>query len=126
MPTADRYSRYRADQTTVWISKAAADLLARERLSPGEGVAAVLDRVLNDYRKLRRASGGSAPAKSAAKGASKSAAKGASKAAAKAPTRGATKGAAKTATRGAAKSATRGAAKSAAKGSGKRASKRTA
>ena len=45
MPTAERYARYREDQTTIWVSKTAADFLSRERGSPGEGAAAVLDRV---------------------------------------------------------------------------------
>lgn len=58
MPTADRYARYRADQTTIWVSKNAAAFLARERTAPSEGVAAVLDRLLNELKKLRR--GGSA------------------------------------------------------------------
>ena len=31
MPSADRYARYRADQTTIWVSKGAAEFLARER-----------------------------------------------------------------------------------------------
>jgi hypothetical protein len=88
MPTAERYSRYREDQTTIWVSKTAADFLSRERGSPGEGAAAVLDRVLNEYRKLRRSSGGGAAGGGAGGGAAKSAAKGASKA-------GATKSAAK-------------------------------
>ena len=35
MPTAERYSRYREDQTTIWVSKTAADTLSRERNSPG-------------------------------------------------------------------------------------------
>jgi hypothetical protein len=82
MPTAERYSRYREDQTTIWVSKTAADTLARERNSPGEGASAVLDRLLNELRKLRRGSGATgggataAPAKSAAKAPAKVAAKG--------------------------------------------------
>lgn len=129
MPTADRYSRYREDQTTVWISKAAVALLDRERQSPGEGIAAVLDRVLNDYRKLRRASGVTTPparpAKTpagrsgATKGAGRTAAKGAAKTAMK---RAASTGAAKSPARGAARSP----AKAAAKGGAKRASGRAA
>jgi hypothetical protein len=87
MPTAERYSRYREDQTTIWVSKSAADFLSRERSSPGEGAAAVLDRVLNEYRKMRRSSGGGAAG--GAGGATKSAPKGAAKG-------GAAKGAAKT------------------------------
>ena len=80
MPTAERYSRYREDQTTIWVSKTAADFLSRERSSPGEGAAAVLDRVLNEYRKLRRSSGGGAAGGGAGGGgATKGAAKGASK-----------------------------------------------
>jgi len=57
MPTADRYARYRADQTTIWVSKNAATFLARERTAPSEGVAAVLDRLLNELKKLRRGGG---------------------------------------------------------------------
>jgi hypothetical protein len=76
MPTAERYSRYREDQTTIWVSKSAADFLGRERQSPGEGAAAVLDRVLNEYKRMRRSSGGgAAPAKAATKGAAKGATK---------------------------------------------------
>jgi len=82
MPTAERYSRYREDQTTIWVSKTAAEFLSRERSSPGEGAAAVLDRVINEYRKMRRASGGGAAASgpaTATKGAAKSASKSATK-----------------------------------------------
>ena len=88
MPTAERYSRYREDQTTIWVSETAADFLSRERSSPGEGAAAVLDRVLNEYRKMRRSSGGGAAGGGGGGGATKGAAKSASKG-------GATKGAAK-------------------------------
>ena len=56
MPTADRYARYREDQTTVWISKRAAAFIAKERTTDGEGTAAVLDRLLTELRSLRRAS----------------------------------------------------------------------
>ena len=56
MPTADRYARYREDQTTVWISKRAATFIAKERSTEGEGTAAVLDRLLTELRSLRRAS----------------------------------------------------------------------
>ena len=70
MPTAERYSRYREDQTTIWVSKTAADTLSRERNAPGEGAAAVLDRLLNELRKLRRGSGGGAAGGGAAGGAS--------------------------------------------------------
>jgi len=62
MPTADRYARYRADQTTIWVSKNAATFLARERTAPSEGVAAVLDRLLNELKKLRRGGGAAAGA----------------------------------------------------------------
>ena len=104
MPTAERYSRYREDQTTIWVSKTAAEFLSRERSSPGEGAAAVLDRVLNEYRKMRRSSGGGGAAggAGATKGASKSGASkgGASKSGAgtrgtRSATRGASKGGAK-------------------------------
>lgn len=79
MPTAERYSRYREDQTTIWVSKAASDTLSRERNSPGEGAAAVLDRLLNELRKLRRGGGASAggATKAPAKAASKAPARGA-------------------------------------------------
>lgn len=97
MPTAERYSRYREDQTTIWVSKTAADTLSRERNTPGEGAAAVLDRLLNELRKLRRGSGAGG---ASAGGATKSAAKTATKAAGKTATRGA-----KTAKKGAAKTA---------------------
>ena len=56
MPSADRYARYREDQTTVWISKRAAAFIAKERTADGEGTAAVLDRLLTELRSLRRAS----------------------------------------------------------------------
>ena len=56
MPTADRYARYREDQTTVWISKRAAAFITKERATEGEGTAAVLDRLLTELRSLRRAS----------------------------------------------------------------------
>jgi hypothetical protein len=102
MPTAERYSRYREDQTTIWVSKTAADTLSRERNAPGEGAAAVLDRLLNELRKLRRGSGGAAggAAGGASGGAAKSAGKSAAKGAAKSASRGtktAKKGGAKTA-----------------------------
>ena len=77
MPTADRYARYREDQTTIWVSKTAAAFLTRERSAPSEGVAAVLDRLLSELRKLRRGTGeargaaprGGAPRGGAARGA---------------------------------------------------------
>ena len=56
MPSAERYARYREDQTTVWISKRAATFLARE--SDGEGTAAVLDRLLTELRSLRKNTSG--------------------------------------------------------------------
>lgn len=73
MPTADRYARYRADQTTIWVSKTAAAFLARERTGPTDGAAAVLDRLLAELRRLRRGAKASErgaaepPAKSGAK-----------------------------------------------------------
>jgi len=97
MPTAERYSRYREDQTTIWVSKTAADTLSRERNSPGEGAAAVLDRLMNELRKLRRGSAGAAAGAGTAT---------------KAATKSATKSAGKTATRGA-KTAKKGTAKTA-------------
>ena len=81
MPTADRYARYREDQTTIWVSKNAAAFLTRERGAPSEGVAAVLDRLLNELKKLRR--GGAAGATGA--GATKRSASTRSAGAAKSP-----------------------------------------
>lgn len=111
MPSADRYTRYRADQTTIWVSKTAADYLSRER-EPGESSAGALDRMINEVRRTRRASGvPERPAvKSAGKTATKSAGKTATKGGAKTGTRSAAKGGAKTATKRAAKSGARGAA----------------
>ncbi|HEY0780333.1 MAG TPA: hypothetical protein VGD56_20420 [Gemmatirosa sp.] len=132
VPSADRYSKYRADQTTVWISKTAAEFMARERAG-GEGTAAVLDRIIGELRKHRRANpslapeprpAAKAPGKAAAKSAGKTAAKGsaktAAKGAAKSAGKSAAKGAAKTASKGA---ASKGAAKSAAKGAERAASR---
>ena len=87
MPSADRYSKYRADQTTVWISKNAREFLDRERAG-GEGTASVLDRLIAEMRKHRRlnpslAGEGRPAAKVASKTASKATAKTASKAAGK-------------------------------------------
>ena len=82
MPTASQYARYRADRTTIWVSKAAAAFLSRERETPRESAGAVLDRLLRELRRTRR-DGGDAPAakKGAAKkgGAKKSAGKSAAK-----------------------------------------------
>lgn len=123
MPTADRYAKYRSDQTTIWVSKTAATQLSRER-EAGESASAVLDRMMNELKRLRKAAGIEAPAPRAAKSASKGAAKGASKAAAKSSAQGATKRAAKSAAKGASKAAGRGASsKSASKGAGKTASR---
>ena len=115
MPSADRYSKYRADQTTVWISKTAREFMDRERAG-GEGTSSVLDRLINELKKHRRANPGLAPeprpvAKAPSKAAGKTAAKGAAKTAAKSAAKGATK----TAAKGAAKSAAKGATKTAAK-----------
>jgi hypothetical protein len=99
MPSAERYARYRADQTTVWVSKKAAAFLARERLTAQEGTAAVLDRLLVELRRLRRdapegedAGRDGADRPAAKRGAAKPA--GAKRAAAKRPAakRGAAKG----------------------------------
>jgi hypothetical protein len=75
MPSAERYAQYRADMTTIWVSKRAAESLARER-GPGEATAAVVDRLLAELRGLRRggAAGGGAKAVKTA-GAKKTAAK---------------------------------------------------
>lgn len=64
MPSAERYARYREDQTTIWVSKTAAAFLAREREGASEGTAAVLDRLLTELRRLRRGAPASAPAAS--------------------------------------------------------------
>ena len=107
MPSADRYARYRADQTTIWVSKRAAEFLARERAGSGEATAAALDRLLGELRSLRKGSGGGAGgAAKAARGGAKSAAKS-----------GGTTGA-KSAAKGGAKSASRGS-RSAAKAGGR-------
>lgn len=53
MPNADRYAKYREDQTTIWVSKAAAAFLTRER-QDGESTAAVVDRLLRELRAQRR------------------------------------------------------------------------
>jgi hypothetical protein len=71
MPTADRYARYREDQTTIWVSKTAAAFLTRERTAPSEGVAAVLDRLLGELRKLRRGAGAPAAPAAPARGAAR-------------------------------------------------------
>jgi hypothetical protein len=55
MPSAERYARDRADQTTIWVSKTAAAFLTREREEPTERAGAVLDRLLTELRRLRRA-----------------------------------------------------------------------
>ena len=79
MPTSAQYARYRQDRTTIWVSKAAAAFLAREREHATESVGTVLDRLLTELRRGRR---GSAPASAGAKGAAKKA--GAKKAGARA------------------------------------------
>lgn len=58
MPTADQYDRYRKDKTTIWVSKTAAAFLRRERQVPTEGSALVVDRLLAELRRARRASVG--------------------------------------------------------------------
>ena len=126
MPSADRYAKYRADQTTVWISKNAQDFMNRERAG-GEGTAGVLDRLIGELKRHRRANPGLAPeprpaAKAAGKGAAKAATKAAGKAAGKAATKAAGKAAGKSATRAGGP----GAAKSAAKAGAKRAASRSA
>lgn len=55
MPNADRYAQYRADQTTIWVSKPAMAFLVRER-EDGESTAKVVDRLLRELRALRKAS----------------------------------------------------------------------
>jgi hypothetical protein len=75
MPTADRYARYRADQTTIWVSKTAAAFLARERTGPTDGAAAVLDRLLAELRRLRREARAAGREQDAAEPAARSGAK---------------------------------------------------
>jgi hypothetical protein len=75
MPSAERYAQYRADMTTIWVSKRAAEALARER-GPGEATAAVVDRLLAELRGLRRGGPAGGGAKAAKKtGAKKTSAK---------------------------------------------------
>lgn len=57
MPSAERYAKYREDQTTIWVSKSAAAFLTRER-EEGESTAAVVDRLLKELRARRRRAGG--------------------------------------------------------------------
>jgi hypothetical protein len=57
MPSAERYAQYRADQTTIWVSKTAAAFLARERAAHGESTSVALDRLLRELRQLRRTGG---------------------------------------------------------------------
>ena len=102
MPSADRYARYRADQTTIWVSKRAAEFLARERAATGEATAAALDRLLGELRSLRKAGGGAGGAAKAARGGAKSASKSAAKGGAKSAARG-SRSAAKTGGRAAAR-----------------------
>ena len=80
MPTSAQYARYRQDRTTIWVSKAAAAFLARERDHPTESVGTVLDRLLTELRRGRR---GSAPAGAGAGAKRAGAKKSASKAGAK-------------------------------------------
>lgn len=115
MPSADRYAKYRADQTTVWISKNAQDFMNRERAG-GEGTAGVLDRLINELKRHRRANPGLSPEpRPAAKAAGKGAAKGAAKSAGKTAAKAAGKTAARAAGKTTAKSAARGASKAGAK-----------
>lgn len=53
MPTSAQYARYRADRTTIWVSKTAAALLARERTHVQESVGVVLDRLLKELKRFR-------------------------------------------------------------------------
>lgn len=106
MPNADRYARYREDQTTIWVSKTAAQYLAKERAETGESTSAALDRMIKELRSLRK--GGAAPA-APAKAATKAAAKGGARSAAKKT--GGMKRAGKTATKAAAKGGAKAAAK---------------
>jgi hypothetical protein len=55
MPNRARYARYREDQTTIWVSKRAQAFLTRERLTPRESSASVVDRLLRELRSYRRA-----------------------------------------------------------------------
>ena len=67
MPTASQYARYRADRTTIWVSKAAAAFLSRERETPRESAGSVLDRLLRELRRNRRAEGDAPATRPAAK-----------------------------------------------------------
>jgi hypothetical protein len=78
MPTSAQYARYRADRTTIWVSKAAAAFLARERVGAQESVGAVLERLLTEVRRARR--GATKPVKKATKVAKKAVKKVAKKA----------------------------------------------
>ena len=71
MPTADQYARYRQDRTTIWVSKAAAAFLAREREHATESVGTVLDRLLTELRRSRRDGGAGAGAARKGAGAKK-------------------------------------------------------
>jgi hypothetical protein len=61
MPSAERYAQYRADQTTIWVSKRAAEFLARERAA-GESTASTVDRLLTELRAQRRGGASTRPA----------------------------------------------------------------
>jgi hypothetical protein len=113
MPSAERYARYRADQTTIWVSKRAAEFLQREREETGEATAVALDRLLNELRTLRRGGGGGAA--KAAKSAGRSAAKGAAKSSARSAAKSGAKSGAKTAGRAGRKAAGRSGTKTAAR-----------
>jgi hypothetical protein len=66
VPSAERYAQYRADQTTIWASKRAAQFLLRERAS-GESTAAAVDRLLGELRALRRRGAAPRPGANAGK-----------------------------------------------------------
>jgi hypothetical protein len=55
MPNRERYARYREDQTTIWVSKAARAFLTREKVAANESSASVFDRLLRELRQCRRA-----------------------------------------------------------------------
>ena len=69
MPTAERYARYREDQTTIWVSKTAAAFLQKERERPNESSGSVLDRLIAELRRTRRGTGGAAAKGAATKAA---------------------------------------------------------
>jgi hypothetical protein len=52
MPDRKRYDRYRATQTTIWISKKAQAFITRER-DGGDSTADVVDRLVREVKAAR-------------------------------------------------------------------------